>query len=99
VTLEQRRGDDYTIVDTRADHMAYDPHKLSMEKVETAFGPEDRMGALELQNLSILDNRALLIHHLSSLRRLGPGEDRALEATPDQLAEVLALEDPDRTES
>ena len=49
VTLELRRGDDYTLVATRAPHMAYDPDKLSMEKVESAFSPEDRIGALEMQ--------------------------------------------------
>lgn len=71
VTLELRRGDDYTIVATRAEFMAYGPDKLSMEKVETpAFTPEDRIGALELQNLSVSDNRDLLLHHLSSLRQL-----------------------------
>jgi len=73
VTLELRRGDDYTIVATRAEYMSYGPDKLSMEKVaEPAFTPEDRIGALELQNLSVGDNRALLLHHLSSLRQLAP---------------------------
>jgi argininosuccinate synthase len=74
VTFELRRGEDYTIVDTRAEHMAYGPEKLSMERVEEpAFTPEDRIGALELQNLSVGDNRAHLLHHLDSLRRLAPG--------------------------
>jgi argininosuccinate synthase len=72
VTLELRRGDDYTIVATSAEYMAYAPDKLSMEKVaEPAFTPEDRIGALELQNLSVVDNRDLLVHHLDSLRKLG----------------------------
>jgi len=76
VKLELRRGDDYTIVATRAEYMAYGPDKLSMEKVaEPAFTPEDRIGALELQNLSVGDNRDLLLHHLSSLRQLGPGTE------------------------
>ncbi len=76
VTVELRRGDDYSLVETRAEHMAYDPDKLSMERVETpAFLPEDRIGALELQNLSVLDNRAQLLHHLSSVGRLPPGAD------------------------
>jgi argininosuccinate synthase len=71
VVLELRRGDDYTILDTRAEHMAYAPDKLSMERVEEpAFTPEDRIGALEVQNLSVGDNRALLLHQLDSLRRL-----------------------------
>jgi argininosuccinate synthase len=74
VTLELRRGDDYTLLDTRAEYMGYDPHKLSMEKVEDApFTPADRIGALELQNLSVLDNRAFLAHHLDSVNRLGAG--------------------------
>ncbi len=74
VTLELRRGDDYTIVDTKAVYMAYAPEKLSMERVEdAAFSPADRIGALELQNLSVLDNRSLLVHHLEGVARLGGG--------------------------
>ncbi len=84
VTLELRRGDDYTLLDTRAAHMAYDPHKLSMEKVESAFGPEDRIGALEMQNLGVLDNRGFLINYLETMRAL-PAADAAPE-----LAAVLA---------
>jgi argininosuccinate synthase len=87
VALELRRGDDYSILDTRAEHMAYDPHKLSMEKVESAFSPEDRMGALELQNLSVLDNREFLATHLSATRRLSA-------AAPAALAELLG--DPEK---
>jgi argininosuccinate synthase len=83
VTFELRRGDDYSILDTRAEQMAYDPHKLSMEKVESAFSPEDRMGALEMQNLSVLDNRSFLVHHLAALRQLPA-------ASPPALAELLA---------
>jgi len=71
VTLELRRGDDYTLLKTEAEHMAYAPEKLSMERVEDApFTPEDRIGALELQNLNVGDNRALLLHHLNSVRKL-----------------------------
>ena len=74
VTLELRRGDDYTILDTKAEHMAYHPEKLSMERVEqAAFTPEDRIGALELQNLSVGDNRDLLLHYLSSMQKLTSG--------------------------
>ena len=72
VTLELRRGDDWTLLDTKAQYMSYAPHKLSMEKVEDpAFTPEDRIGALELQNLSVTDNRDLLLHHLDAVRKLG----------------------------
>jgi argininosuccinate synthase len=55
--------------------MSYGPDKLSMEKVENpAFTPEDRIGALELQNLSVGDNRALLLHHIAGVKRLAAGE-------------------------
>jgi argininosuccinate synthase len=75
VTLELRRGDDYSILNTEADYMSYGPDKLSMEKVaDAAFSPSDRIGALELQNLSVLDNRELLVHHLGSTQRLAQGE-------------------------
>jgi argininosuccinate synthase len=74
VTLELRRGDDYSILETEADYMAYAPEKLSMERVEEpAFSPADRIGALELQNLSVTDNRAFLLHHLEAVQRLGTG--------------------------
>src|SRR5450432_286759 len=88
VTLELRRGDDYTIVSTAAEHMAYDPHKLSMEKVEGLFSPEDRMGALEMQNLSVLDTRNLHIAHLDATRVLaGAGP------APRELTEILGDSD------
>jgi argininosuccinate synthase len=75
VTVELRRGDDWTILDTKAQYMSYAPEKLSMERVEEpAFTPEDRIGALEMQNLNVGDNRALLIHHLESVRALGSGK-------------------------
>ena len=74
VTVELRRGDDWTFLNTRAQYMSYAPEKLSMERVaDPAFTPEDRIGALELQNLSVGDNRALLLHHLDALRALGAG--------------------------
>jgi argininosuccinate synthase len=72
VTVELRRGDDYTLVSTRAEASAYAPEKLSMEKVkEPAFTLEDRIGALEVQNLSVDDNRAVVARQLDYLRRFG----------------------------
>lgn len=76
VTLELRRGDDYSILDTRAACSAYEPEKLSMEKSETAFTPEDRIGALEMQNISVSDNRALLLYLAKSFgRQIGAGDE------------------------
>jgi argininosuccinate synthase len=80
VTFELRRGDDYTLLSTKAEYMAYAPDKLSMEKVEQPFfTPEDRIGALELQNLSVTDNRAFLAHWLDSVRRLGGPSDEEVK--------------------
>jgi argininosuccinate synthase len=60
VSLELRRGDDYTILDTTG-NLSYHPDKLSMEKThDAAFGPEDRIGQLSLRNLDIADTRAKL---------------------------------------
>jgi argininosuccinate synthase len=64
VALELRRGEDYTILRTDAVCSAYAPEKLSMEKTASAFTPEDRIGALEIQGLSVLDNRALVLERL-----------------------------------
>ncbi|MBI2388698.1 MAG: argininosuccinate synthase [Deltaproteobacteria bacterium] len=81
VTVELRRGEDYSLVDTRPRYSAYAPEKLSMEKVEeAAFTPEDRIGALEMQNLSVGDNRALLLHHLDSVARITSGDAPNLRA-------------------
>src|SRR5689334_23527481 len=61
VTLRLRRGDDYTILDTRGPGFSYHPDRLSMERVENAaFGPTDRIGQLTMRNLDIADSRAKL---------------------------------------
>ena len=61
VTLKLRRGDDYTILDTRGPNLSYHPEKLSMERVEdAAFGPTDRIGQLTMRNLDIADTRERL---------------------------------------
>jgi argininosuccinate synthase len=58
-------------MDTRAVCSAYAPEKLSMERVESPpFTPEDRIGALEMQNLNVLDNRELIKHIVDVSRRL-----------------------------
>ena len=74
VTLELRRGDDYTILATDAPAGSYDAEKLSMEKTESAFSPQDRIGALEIQNLGVEDNRRMLQQYLAADRERIEGE-------------------------
>ena len=57
VTIELRRGDDYTILDTRGDAVTYDPERLSMERSATAFTAADRIGQLAVQINDIHDSR------------------------------------------
>jgi argininosuccinate synthase len=61
VTLELRRGNDYSIMNTVSPNLTYAPERLSMEKVEdAAFTPLDRIGQLTMRNLDISDTRAKL---------------------------------------
>jgi argininosuccinate synthase len=60
VTIELRRGDDYTILDTTGDAITYDPERLSMERSATAFTAQDRIGQLAVQINDIADSRAML---------------------------------------
>ncbi len=57
VTLELRRGNDYSIVDTRSLNLTYKPERLTMEKGEAYFTPADRIGQLTMRNLDIADTR------------------------------------------
>ena len=57
VTLELRRGNDYSIMNTESANLTYKPERLSMEKVEGAFSPRDRIGQLTMRNLDIIDTR------------------------------------------
>jgi len=60
VTIELRRGDDYTILDTRGEAVTYDPERLSMERSATAFTAADRIGQLAVQVNDIADTREML---------------------------------------
>jgi argininosuccinate synthase len=60
VTIELRKGDDYTIVDTRGSGVTYDPERLSMERSTTAFTATDRIGQLALKTNDIADARRML---------------------------------------
>jgi argininosuccinate synthase len=61
VTLELRRGNDYSILNTASSNLTFHPERLTMEKGESTFSPRDRIGQLTMRNLDITDTRAKLI--------------------------------------
>ena len=77
VSLELRRGNDYSILNTSSPNLTYAAERLSMEKVEDApFSPADRIGQLTMRNLDIVDTRAKLgIYAQSGLLSLGKDGD------------------------
>ncbi|MBI5257317.1 MAG: argininosuccinate synthase [Burkholderiales bacterium] len=74
VTLELRRGNDYSVMDTVSPNLTYAPERLSMEKVEGAFTPADRVGQLTMRNLDIQDTRDKLQIY-SQVGLIGTGSD------------------------
>ena len=60
VTVELRRGDDYSILDTTSPNLTYAPERLTMEKGHGEFTPEDRIGQLTMRNCDIIDSRGKL---------------------------------------
>jgi argininosuccinate synthase len=63
VTIELRRGDDYTILETCGEAVTYDPARLSMERSSTAFTAADRIGQLAVQINDIADSRNMLAQY------------------------------------
>jgi argininosuccinate synthase len=61
VTLELRRGNDYSILNTESPNLTFHPERLSMEKTESTFSPRDRIGQLTMRNLDIADTREKLV--------------------------------------
>jgi argininosuccinate synthase len=93
VVLRLRRGEDYSIIDTRGENFSYHPDKLSMERTEdAAFGPTDRIGQLTMRNLDIADTRsklelyaglgALPSRETDLVGELKPGGAQAISANP-----------------
>jgi len=66
VTIELRRGNDYSILDTVSPNLTYKPERLTMEKGDSAFTPQDRIGQLTMRNLDIADTREKLLTYLKS---------------------------------
>ena len=66
VTVELRRGNDYSILNTESPNLTFHPERLSMEKTESTFSPRDRIGQLTMRNLDITDTRGKLLTYAES---------------------------------
>lgn len=73
VTIELRRGNDYTIVSTKSPNLTYEPSRLTMEKGDSMFTAVDRIGQLTMRNLDITDTRAKLGIYASAGLLAGSG--------------------------
>jgi argininosuccinate synthase len=82
VTVELRRGNDYSILDTTSPHLTYKPERLTMEKGEAFFTPQDRIGQLTMRNLDITDTRDKLTTYAKT-GLLAPGTATALPQLPE----------------
>jgi argininosuccinate synthase len=86
VTVELRRGNDYSILDTASPNLTYKPERLTMEKGEAFFTPLDRIGQLTMRNLDIADTRDKLLTYVktgllapsvgAALPELSDGQDK-----------------------
>jgi argininosuccinate synthase len=76
VTLELRRGNDYSILNTESDNLTYEAERLTMERGASMFSPRDRIGQLTMRNLDIVDTRAKLnTYSKAGLLTHGEGTD------------------------
>jgi len=85
VTLELRRGNDYSILNTESPNLTFHPERLSMEKTESTFSPQDRIGQLTMRNLDITDTRDMLITYAATgLLTLSTDNEMPLLCSPRQ---------------
>jgi argininosuccinate synthase len=64
VAVELRRGNDYSILNTESPNLTYKPERLTMEKGDSMFSPQDRIGQLTMRNLDISDTRDKLLTYV-----------------------------------
>jgi argininosuccinate synthase len=84
VTLELRRGNDYTLLNTESPNLTYHPERLTMESGEGSFTAADRIGQLSMRNLDIDDTRAKLgVYSRAGLLGTGSGNDIPLLSKKD----------------
>ena len=66
VTVQLRRGNDYSFLNTESPNLTYKPERLTMEKGESVFSPQDRIGQLTMRNLDITDTREKLLTYVKT---------------------------------
>ena len=66
VTVQLRRGNDYSILNTESPNLTYKPERLTMEKGASVFSPQDRIGQLTMRNLDITDTRDKLLTYVKT---------------------------------
>jgi argininosuccinate synthase len=66
VTLELRRGNDYSILNTESPNLTYKPERLTMEKGAASFTPQDRIGQLTMRDLDIADTREKIATYMKT---------------------------------
>jgi argininosuccinate synthase len=66
VTIQLRRGNDYSILNTDSPNLTYKPERLTMEKGDSVFSPQDRIGQLTMRNLDISDTRDKLLTYVKT---------------------------------
>ena len=87
VTLELRRGNDYSILDTTSPNLTYKPERLTMEKGDAFFTPQDRIGQLTMRNLDIVDTRDKLLTYVKTgliAPSVGSGLPRLADPAPEK---------------
>ena len=98
VTLELRRGNDYTILDTESPNLTFSHDRLSMEKTQSSFSPRDRIGQLTMRNLDIADTRSKLMTYVQAglIKRNGIelGQPDLREAADNDQKEPVGLPEP-----
>ncbi|MEO6238284.1 MAG: hypothetical protein ABIQ52_14900, partial [Vicinamibacterales bacterium] len=70
---------DYSILNTTSENLTYKPERLTMEKGESMFTPQDRIGQLTMRNLDIVDTREKLFTYVKA-GVLAPWSGTALPA-------------------
>jgi len=77
VTLQLRRGNDYSILNTESPNLTYHPERLTMEKGASMFSPADRIGQLTMRNLEKLGiySQAGLLAQDPGIRMMGLTKD------------------------